>query len=303
MQYVTDLAAFRTEGETAVTLGKFDALHLGHQKLIHQIRQYAGGSNGRIKSVVFAFDMHREALITGTEKRELLEGKTDVLVACPFTREIREMSAERFIKEILAERLHARYIVVGTDYRFGHMQKGNVDTLRAFASRYGYHLDVIEKEKYQGREISSTYIRELMSEGNIALANLLLGYTYQIEGTVRPGNRIGRRIGFPTMNVAPAERKIVPRRGVYACQVEVDGKWYHAIGNVGVKPTVEVDPVLLVEVYVFGYRQEAYGKRIRVRFCEFERPETKFDGIDALKAQLEKDMVFGREYFGIKEGS
>lgn len=298
MQYVTDLESIQIEGESAVTLGKFDALHLGHQKLIHKVQQYA---SEQVKSIVFAFDMHRDSLLTKEEKKMRLENETDILIACSFTRQIREMSAETFIEEVLANRLHAKYIVVGTDFRFGYQQKGDVHLLEAFSQKYGYHLDVIEKEKYHDRIISSTYIREALSEGKTSLANRLLGYPYQTRGIVRPGNRIGRTLGFPTMNIAPPEKKIMPKYGVYTCKIKVDGVWYNGICNVGVKPTVEKIPVLLVEIYVLGYKEDAYGKEVTIQFCEFERPEMKFDGIDELKAQLEKDILFGKKYFEEEE--
>ena len=129
--------------------------------------------------------------------------------------------------------------------------------------QFGFQVDIIEKEMYGNREISSTFVRESLREGNVELANNLLGYTYQMEGVVRTGNQIGRKIGFPTMNVAPPDRKILPKYGVYACKVKVDDKWYAAIGNVGVKPTVEETPVLLTEVYLYDYDQDATEKRLR----------------------------------------
>ena len=297
MQYVKELMSFQMEGESAVTLGKFDSLHLGHQKLIHKVQEYAVGP---ITSIVFAFDMQRESLLTKEEKRILLEDETDVLISCPFTTEIREMSAEDFIEHILIERLHAKYIVVGTDFRFGYQQKGDVHMLAEFAEKYGYHLDIIEKERYEDQIISSTFIRESLQEGKVSLVNKLLGYTYQMNGVVEHGNRIGRKLGFPTMNVYPKDNKMMPKHGVYTCRVEVDGIWYNGIGNVGVKPTVEEKPVVLAEVYVFDFEGDAYGKEIKIQFCEFERPEQKFDGLEELKAQLQKDILFGREYFSMK---
>ena len=295
MQYVTDLMLFQSECDSAVTLGKFDALHLGHQKLIKKIKGYS--ESDQVQSVVFAFDMHKDSLVTREEKRALLEDKVDVLISCPFTKDIREMPAETFVEKILVEKLRARYIVVGSDNRFGYQARGDVNMLRDLAPKYGYHLDVVEKEKYDGRVISSTYIRELMTEGNIALANRLLGYPYEVKGCVKPGNRIGRTLGFPTMNVEAPEHKILPKYGVYCCRANVDGLWYPAIGNVGVKPTVEEKGRAMTEVNLFDYHEEAYGKEITVQFCEFERPEQKFANVEALKAQLEKDILFGKQYF------
>lgn len=295
MQYFTNIYSYRETAPSAVTLGKFDSLHRGHQKLINKIREYA--DKEQVKSVVCAFDMHMESLLTLRERRERLDSQVDYLVQWPFTKEIREMEAETFIRKILKETFHAVYVVVGTDYHFGYKAKGDVHTLAEYADECGYHLDVIEKERYGPREISSTYVREALRDGDIFLANILLGYPYQITGRVEHGNRLGRKLGFPTMNVALDERKTIPKFGVYACRVLVDGIWHKGIGNVGVKPTVSEEQKPLVEVFVFDYDEEAYGKEITVEFCGFERPERKFHSIEELKAQIDADVTYGEKYF------
>lgn len=297
MQYLTDINMYQQDGQTAVTLGKFDGLHRGHQKLIEKVREYASASE-TIQSVVCAFDMGRDSLLTNEERRLHLENRVDTLIVCPFTKELREMSAERFIEEVLVGQLHAAYIVVGTDFYFGYGKSGDVKLLEKYAEKFGYHLDVIEKEQYRGRDISSTYVRAAMEEGNVRLAEELLGYPYSMCGVVKPGKKLGRTLGFPTMNVAWEERKIAPRFGVYACQIEIDGKMYEGIGNVGVKPTVSKTSELLTEVFVFDYNQDAYGKKIRIFFCEFERPEKKFQSVEELKKNVDADILYGREYFG-----
>ncbi len=296
MQYITDLSAYQGTKRTAVTLGKFDGLHRGHQKLIDRIRSRAAAEN--LESVVFAFDMNRESLMTPEEKRHHLEEQVDTLIACPFTREIREMEAEAFIREILSEKLHAAYIAVGSDFHFGHEKRGDVKMLAEYAEQYGYILEIVEKEKYQERVISSTYIKEALKEGNVELAEKLLGYRYKTAGVVEHGKQLGRTLGFPTLNVAPGDKKIMPRFGVYACDVKLDGVCYHGIGNVGIKPTVSDEKRLLTEVYVFGYSGNAYGKYAEIEFCGFERPETTFHSVEELKEQVDKDILFGKNYFG-----
>ena len=169
--------------------------------------------------------------------------------------------------------------------------------LADFAESRGYTLDVIEKEQYQGRVISSSYIKEALSRGEVELANELLGYPYEMSGIVEHGKRLGRTLGFPTMNIEPGEHKILPRFGVYACRVRIDGKWYDAIGNAGIKPTVTNEHKRLLEVFVFDYEGDAYGKEIRAQFCAFERPETKFASVEELKNQVMRDIRFGEEYF------
>lgn len=296
MQYITEINSYHDSKQTAVTLGKFESLHRGHQKLIDRIKMHAGNE---IKSIVFAFDMDKDTLLTNEERRQRLEDQVDCLIECPFTKEIREIEAEDFIHNILVDKLHAVFIVVGTDFRFGHNKRGDAGMLQKYAAQYGYQVEVIEKEKYKGREISSTYISQLLKEGDARTADELLGYSYHISGTVEYGKQLGRTLGFPTMNIAPPPHKSVPRFGVYACNVLIDGAWFHGIGNVGTKPTVSNEKKTLVEVFVFGYQGDAYGKAITVEFCAFERPETKFYTVDELKGQVDQDIQFGIEYFGI----
>lgn len=295
MQIITGIEPHQWKKSTAVTLGKFDGLHRGHQKLVNRIMEY---KSPECDSVLCAFDMGRESLMTKDERRKRLEGKIDYLVEYRFTKELREMEAEDFIDQILCDNFHASRIVVGTDFSFGYRKKGDAAMLAAFAESRGYTLDVIEKERYQGRVISSSYIREALSRGEVELAGELLGYPYEMSGVVEHGRRLGRTLGFPTMNIEPREHKILPRFGVYACRVQIDGKWYDAIGNAGIKPTVTNEHKRLLEVFVFGYEGDTYGKEIRVQFCTFERPETKFDSVEELKNQVMRDIRFGEEYFG-----
>ena len=182
MQYIKGLDAFDGRNQTAVTLGKFDGLHRGHQKLLNRIIKYA--QKEECDSVVCAFDMDRDCLMTNEERRAFLEDKVDYLIEIPFTREMMEMEAEKFIDEILHKKLHASHIVVGTDFNFGHEKRGNHQMLEKYAAKYGYTVDVVEKAYYKDREISSTYIRELLLDGNIPLANKLLGYPYEITSVV-----------------------------------------------------------------------------------------------------------------------
>ncbi|PWJ52093.1 bifunctional riboflavin kinase/FAD synthetase [Faecalicatena contorta] len=295
MQYYTDINSYQGLEKTAVTLGKFDSLHRGHQRLVKSIQSYAQKKN--VKSVVFAFDINKETLLTNQERRNHLETQVDCMIQCPFTKEIREMEAEAFIEKVLVEKLHASYIVVGTDFHFGHRKRGNVEMLARYAEKYHYQLDVLNKELYQGREISSTYVRAALAEGDVELANLLLGYPYHMSGVVEHGKRLGRTLGFPTMNIIPADRKIVPRYGVYTCKIWIEGEVFTGIGNVGMRPTVTEEKRVLLEVFVFEYDGDAYGKNITVEFCAFERPEKKFDSIEEMKRQVDLDIAFGKAYF------
>ena len=296
MKYITVIQSYHGTKKTAVTIGKFDGLHRGHQKLVDKIIEY---SSDDCESVLCAFDMHRDTIMTSRERREHLEGRIDWLIDCPFTKELRSMEAEVFIRDILSGKLNAAHIVVGRDSAFGHGKRGSVEMLEAFSGEYGYTLDVIEKERYHDIVISSTYIRDALAQGDVELAEKLLGYPYELTGTVQYGQQLGRTLGFPTMNIEPEGHKIMPRYGVYACRVKIDGKWYDGVGNAGVKPTVTDERRRLLEVYVYGYEGDAYGKEVTAQFCGFERPEVKFGSVEELKEQVMKDMQYGIDFFGL----
>ena len=298
MEYYKSIEDYRGDTRTAVTLGKFDSLHRGHQKLIDNVREYA--CIHRLKSVVFSFDMGNKSVLTNKERREMLSTKVNCLIQCPFTEEIKHMSAEQFIKDVLVDKLHAKYITVGSDFRFGYKASGDVTTLKKYEGKYGYILNVIEKEKYKGREISSTYIRTLLEEGDVETVNKLLGYTYSVTGIVEHGKALGRTLGFPTMNIDPGKCKFTPKAGVYACKIVIGNSKYIGICNVGIKPTVAEIRKILVEVFVFGYNKDTYGEKVSVEFCSFERPEVKFNSIDELKEQVDKDIAYGRKYFNMQ---
>lgn len=304
MEYIKGLETFRPAGRSAVTLGKFDGLHKGHQKLVEKVNAY-GAQHGAAR-IVCAFDMEPicrrlgrpyKVLMTKEERKRHLEGKSDYLIDCPFTEAFSQMKAEDFIRDVLAGQFHAAYVAVGTDFRFGYQKKGDIRMLADYQEKYGYRLEVVEKERYEGREISSTYVREAVSEGNMELAEKLLGYPYEIDGIVEHGQQLGRTLGFPTCNVEPPVQKLLPPNGVYLEQVQIDGTWYSAIGNLGVKPTVTDSGKMLIESYLLDYDGNAYGKDVKIRLHLFRRPEHKFDNIAEMKQQIDQDIAHGREFF------
>ena len=237
MDYITEIENYHGTKKTAVTIGKFDGLHRGHQKLVDKIRDYA---SDECDSVLCAFDMHRDAIMTNRERREHLEGKIDCLIDCPFTETLRNMEAEDFIRDILCAGLNAAHIVVGRDFAFGHNKRGSVEMLERYAPQYGYTVDVVEKERYGDMIISSTYIREELDRGNVEKANELLGEPYAIHGRVVHGNHIGGSLlGFPTANIVPPSIKRLPRFGVYVSRVLVDGCYHRGVTNIGKKPTIQ----------------------------------------------------------------
>ncbi|MEF9941826.1 MAG: bifunctional riboflavin kinase/FAD synthetase [Lachnospiraceae bacterium] len=310
MEYIKGIESYQGTKPTAITLGKFDGIHVGHQKLVNCVKDH--GMKDHVKSVVFAFDMgplyqrlqmKKEGLMTNRERYLYLDGQVDYLVECRFTEDISSMKAEDFIKHIIVGTFHARYVVVGTDFYFGNGKQGDYHMLEQYAGTYGYQVEVIEKECYQGREISSTYIKEEVKKGNMELAHTLLGYPYAVMGRVEHGRRLGRTLGIPTMNVTPKEEKLLPPHGVYAIKVSVDHVWYEGIGNVGVKPTVVDSPYQKqrIECHLFDYHEETYGKEILIALYAYERAEQKFSSVEELQAHMKKDIAYGKQYF-TKEG-
>ena len=304
MEYIKGLESYHNDNRTAVTLGKFDGLHRGHQRLIRKVqrlkREYG------TTSVVFAFDMvplyerlgkPREGIMSNEERRMRLDGKADILLECPFTEAISNMEAEDFIRDVVCGLLHARFLVVGTDFQFGHNKRGDAQMLIDYSTKYDYEVFVISKETYGIREISSSYIRETMKQGNMEKVNAMLGYPYTVAGEVEYGKQLGRTIGVPTINVHPAKEKLLPPNGVYMVGIKIDGIWYNGIGNVGVKPTVSSENRMLIESHLLDYNGNAYGKHVEIQLYHFRRPEQKFASIEEMKQQIEKDIQSGKDYF------
>lgn len=178
MQYIKGIENYQNENKTAITLGKFDGLHRGHELLVERVIEHQ--KNDDVDSVVFAFDMPTDIrLLTSEEKAAKLEGRVDYFIDCPFTKEISNISAKEFIEKILVDTFHVKYIVVGTDFGFGYKREGNVHMLRKFAKQYDYEVEALEKIQYKGREISSTYVKEELKKGNMDIVKELLGYSYE----------------------------------------------------------------------------------------------------------------------------
>ena len=299
---------FHIDEPTALTIGKFDGLHRGHEKLLSILldKQKEG-----LRSVVFTFDIPprrltegegQKVLSTNSERQALFaERGIDYLVQCPFTPEIMCMEPEDFVDWIVTS-LNVKSIVVGEDCRFGHNRRGDHRLLAQLAGRYGYGLQVVEKLRFEGRDISSTYIREEISKGNMEIAEQLLGHPYSIDGIVETGNQIGRTIGIPTANIVAEPLKLLPPFGVYAAAIDIHGERFYGIANIGRKPTIrpkhgDCNPVG-VEMHIFHFNEDIYRELVRISFYVYERPEIKFGSISDLQAQIKKDIVFSEQYFG-----
>lgn len=303
MKYIKKTLDFQIQEPTVVTLGKFDGLHRGHEKLMHALLQYK--ENHQVASVAFTFDMPprdkiddvSSKVLTTNEEKEYIFGESgiDYLIECPFTTEVMCMEPKAFIEWIVTV-LHMKCVVVGDDFRFGHKRAGDYHTLMEYSKEYGYETIVVEKMKDNNRDISSTYVREEIAAGHLAKANELLGYHYFIKSDVVHGKKLGRTIGVPTINMVLPENKLLPPNGVYVTEVLVEEKKYIGVTNVGCKPTVSDSRMIGVETYILDFNQTLYGDSILVSFVEFIRPEQKFSSVEELKMQLAKDIEKAKNY-------
>ena len=305
MEVITSLD-YEMKEQTAVTVGKFDGIHKGHDLLTDKIIKQ---ENLGLKSLLFTFDVSprirlskdtTKQLITNQERRNLLEKQgISYMVQCPFE-EIMSYEPEEFVI-LLVKRFNMKYLVCGTDFHFGKMGKGDISLLRKLSERYGFQLEVVEKLKQDNRDISSTYVREEISKGNVSVANELLGYHYFIWGSVVHGRHLGTKIGIPTINLIPPNDKLLPKNGVYITLVEMEHKTYHGVTNVGTKPTVTGNGIVGVETHILDFEQDIYEKKVCVYFLEHIRDEMRFDSVEDLKNQMNIDKKKAFLYFNGKK--
>lgn len=303
MKYIRNTTDFYIEENTVISLGKFDGIHRGHEKLL---TYFAEKKAEGLCGAIFTFDIpprknvqrvEAKVLTTNEEKMHIFERLgIDYLVECPFTPEIMCMEAEDFIAKIVRQ-LHVKCLVVGEDFRFGHNRRGDYHMLRAYAKQYGYEVVVVEKIREEERDISSTFVREEISAGNIERANRLLGYPYFVTGMVAHGNQIGRTIGIPTINQLPPGEKLLPPNGVYVTVVYIGGHKYRGITNVGHKPTIEGENPVGVETHLLDFAGDVYDKLVTVEFLSRVREERHFASIEDLKEQMQNDIAYRRAYF------
>ena len=303
MKIISDTLDFLIPEESAITLGKFDGIHKGHQKLMRKILEKKGAG---LKSVVFTFGQMPGTVFWGNKGRTILTRKErqnhlermgiDYMIECPFVEPIIQMEPERFIEEILVKQLHVKYIAVGPDFRFGHNRKGDCKLLQKLSSDYGYEVEILEKECLDDEIISSTYVREKLEMGEMECVANLLGYPYYVAGTVVHGHKIGRTLGIPTTNILPDDEKMLPPNGVYLTKTVFEGQNFWGITNIGVKPTISGKEAKGIETHLFDFDGDLYEKELIVEFYAFSRPEKKFESLEALQEQLSKDILWGRSW-------
>jgi riboflavin kinase/FMN adenylyltransferase len=287
------------EHETVATVGFFDGVHLGHRYLIRQMEAIAQKAN--LKTAVITFPVHPRKVLQQEYQPQLLnsfEEKLELLSAIgpdycyvvDFTKEFSEITAQEFIRQKLNKQLCVKELLIGYDHKFG---KGRVNEYRhyvEYGKTCGMKVHQAEKLPDENNPVSSTIIRHLLSEGKIREATKKLTYYYTVEGKVIAGNKLGQTIGFPTANLELTDKnKIVPLEGVYAAKVDVENKQYSGMAYIGKRPTISSHGERRIEVHIFNFSGDIYGMQIRIEFVDFVRFDIRFNGIEDLRKQLERD--------------
>ena len=290
---------------TVLTLGVFDGLHLGHQRIMQTVVESAAAIDA--VPTVITFDPHPRAVLHLDKAPPLLQtldqrlANFEVLgikqtIVIRFDREFADTDAETFLADIVHERLQAREVFLGKGFFFGKNRGGNIELLREMSRRLGFFADEVAEVRLRGQRISSSKIRNLLAEGKVNLARRMLGRPYGVEGQIIHGLQRGRTIGFPTANLHPHNR-VIPKFGVYATATLIDGVWRRSITNVGIRPTFDDGQTPSIESYIFDFDGDLYGDVLRVRFLHRIRDERKFASIDELRAQIRRDTERALSYF------
>lgn len=295
-----------------LTIGVFDGVHQGHISVLSRLKKIAKEQNG--ESVVLTLwphprivlnkDIDSLRLLSNIDEKKHLLSKTgiDHLIVLPFTKEFAELTACEFIEEYLVKKINVKHLVVGYNHQFGKDRKAGYEFLNQCASQFGFSIEKLDPKSVNNDHVSSTKIREFLNNGELDIANKYLGYEYFISGNVVEGNQIGRKIGFPTANIKiPEPYKQVPRDGVYAVRVDLNGDSYNGMLNIGTRPTLELDiPTKNMEVHIFDFEQKIYNQTVTVSFVKRIRDEKKFNGLEELTAQLKKDKIEIKQLFNLE---
>ncbi len=292
--------------ESVVTIGTFDGLHLGHQQIISKVIKVA--EEKKLTSVVVTFDPHPRAVVSKDYNMQLLatldekkilfeELKIDNLFVINFTLEFAKISSDEFVKNYLIDKLNAKHVVIGYDHKFGKNRNGDKSTLKEFGIKYGFDVTCMDEFQSEGDTISSTVIRNLLQTGEVDTANSYLGRNYSFFGKVVEGAKRGREIGFPTANIEiDNPYKLVPANGVYIVKASLDNQSLYGIMNIGIRPTFENENNKVIEMHIFDFNKNIYGKEIKIEFIKRIRSEKKFNSKEELINQITKDKNFAEEF-------
>lgn len=308
MNIYYDLESLPVFDKTAVTTGTFDGVHLGHKTVLERLKAAAiniGGESVLLtfyphpRMVLFPDDHQLKLLNSQSEKEELLEAQgINHLVVLPFTKEFSRTSSLEYARNIIANKLRAKKLVIGYDHHFGRNREGSLENLVEFGVLYGFEVEEIPPRDIDEIAVSSSKIRTALEQGRIDIANKFLGYHYQFSGKVTHGKQLGRTIGFPTANLIPLDPlKLLPQTGVYAVKVHIQGQWYRGMLNIGNRPTLADGLGQSIEVHIIDFEGDIYHETLHIAFYQSIRHEQKFEGVAQLQQQLKLDKLQVAAYF------
>lgn len=308
MREITDITTFTTQQPTVLTIGTFDGVHLGHQKIVERVVTTARQEG--LLATVFTFFPHPRMVVqhdkglklihTLEEKKQLLQQLgVDLLVVQPFNEAFAQLTAEEFVSTILVQRLNVKKVIIGYDHRFGRNRTANIDDMRLFGKKYGFAVEEISVQEVDEVSVSSTKIREALNKGDVTTAEHYLGTPYSLTGRVVHGLKLGRTLGYPTANIQVTEDyKLIPKDGVYAVYSYIDGRKVYGMMSIGKNPTIEGKGAS-IEVYFFDFNGDLYDQKLTIEFVQYLREEQKFATIDLLKKQLQDDETAARKAIAV----
>jgi len=299
------VTAFTTSKQTVVTIGTFDGVHLGHQKIIQRLLESAQNEN--LTSVVLTFFPHPRMVLQKDTQIQLIntidERKTlldhlglDHLIIHPFTREFSRLNAEVFVEEILVKQLQVKKVIIGYDHRFGRNRSADINDLKTYGKHYGFEVEEISKQELEDVAISSTKVRKALEAGAIEKANSYLGQPIMLTGTVITGKKLGRTLGYPTANLEIKENyKLIPANGVYVVSAIIKNTTVYGMMNIGTNPTVG-GTARTIETYFFNFKGDLYGSQLQIRLHKRLRDEKKFDALSTLIEAMQQDEKEAKAY-------
>jgi len=302
LKVINGLKNYPSKTKSVVTLGTFDGVHIGHQKIIKQLNKHKDNANSALLTffphprMVLQDATDLKLLNTLEEKKQLLaKNGLDYLVIEPFTKEFSELSAVNFVRDILVNTLNTQKLVIGYDHRFGKNREGDFEHLKELSDLYDFNLEQIKAQDIKDVAVSSTKIRKALLEGDIETANSYLGYAYLLTGNVVHGQGLGKKWKYPTINLAiPETYKLIPKTGVYLVKTALDNKTYFGIMNIGNRPTLN-GKHQTIEVHLLDFNQDLYGKKIQIQLLKRLRDEQKFSSVNTLIAQIKTDEINARK--------
>lgn len=306
---ITDISTFTSPKPTVITIGTFDGVHLGHQKIINKVVESARREN--LLATIFTFFPHPRMIVqhdnslklihTLSEKKEALKALgVDLLIVQPFNEEFANLTAEDFVHKLLVERLNAKKVIIGYDHRFGKGRTADIKDMERFGEQYGFAVEEIPVEEINEVSVSSTAIRNALLSGKIDIAERYLAAPYSLTGTVVHGMKLGRSIGYPTANIVVDDKyKLIPKDGVYAVYSLINQQKVYGMMSIGKNPTIE-GKGSSIEVHFFDFNNDIYDQQITIYFIKYLREEQKFDSIELLKQQIANDETAARKAIALR---